>query len=136
MRARLAITAICLPVLAWCVLGIMRMPRPADAAPVQYSQVAAANFTRPCSYTGETGTTLTITSTAATTSAMASGVVRMVCSTAVHFRVSGTSGPTAGTGHPFLPANTVEWFLSTGSGVYVSAVRNSADGTCYLSECE
>lgn len=99
-----------------------------------YAQKTTDNFTRPCSYRGKTSTNLTITATsAATSSALETGaVVRMVCSSAVHFRTAAT-GPTAVTGDTLLPANTIEWFVSEGD--YVAAIRDSADGTCYLTVC-
>jgi hypothetical protein len=107
----------------------------AVAAPTMFSPATAANMTRPCGYQGKTSTNLSITSaSAATSSALTPGVVRMVCTTAVHFRMASTS-PTAVTTDSYLPANTVEWFVSEGAGSYVAAIRNSADGTCYLTVC-
>jgi hypothetical protein len=107
----------------------------ASAGPTIYGPQYVQNMTRPCGYQGKTSTNLTITSaSAATSSALTPGVVRMVCTTAVHFRMASTS-PTAVTTDSFLPANTVEWFVSEGAGSYVAAIRNSADGTCYLTVC-
>ena len=115
--------------LAVVVIGV------AYAAPTSYDPRVSANMTRPCSYQDQTSTTLSITSTSArTSSAMTNGVVRMVCSTAVHYR-TGVAGPTAITGDALLPANTIEWFVSEGAGNYVAAIRDAADGTCYLTVC-
>jgi hypothetical protein len=104
-------------------------------SPITKTDNAALNYIRPCSYSGKTPTTISVSgSSAATSSALSSGrVVRLVCNTAVHFRMSTTASPTALSTDSFLPANTVEWFVSEGD--YVAAIQDSASGTCYLTEC-
>lgn len=104
-------------------------------SPLTRSDNAALNQIRPCSYSGKTSTTISVSGTSAATNAALSTnrVVRMVCSTAVHFRTSTSAGPTAVTGDALLPANTVEWFVSEGD--YVAAIQDAASGTCYLTEC-
>lgn len=107
----------------------------AYAAPALiYGDTTAKNMARPCSYRGQTATTVSVTSTsAATSTALTTGaVVRVVCTQAVHFRTASTS-PTALATDTLLPANTIEWFVSEGD--YFAAIRDSADGTCYLTVC-
>lgn len=104
-------------------------------AMITKSDNAALNLTRPCSYSGKVPTTISVSGTsAATSSAMTVNKgIRFVCNTAVHFRMSTTASPTAVSTDSFLPANTVEWFMSEGD--YVAAIQDAASGTCYLTEC-
>jgi hypothetical protein len=98
-----------------------------------YTDNVALNYARPCSYTGKTPTRLTITAASAVTgSALNRGVYRMVCTSAVYFRTASAT-TTALTTDTYLPADQVEWFVSEGD--FVAAIRVSADGTCYLTEC-
>ena len=82
------------------------------------------------------GTTQTISvasSSAATSSAFATGttVVRVVSTTDCHI-IFATS-PTATTSTAYLPANQVEYFKAT-AGEKIAAVRANADGTLYVTE--
>ncbi len=107
----------------------------AHAAPALiYGTSTTDNMMRPCSYRGKTSTNVSISATsAATASALETGrVIRVVCDTTVHFRTASTS-PTAVATDTLLPANTIEWFVSEGD--YFAAIRDSANGTCYLTVC-
>lgn len=84
------------------------------------------------------GTTQTITtsgSSAAISTAFATGttVVRIVATEDVNIKFG--SAPTATTSDPFVPANQVEYFKVT-AGEKVAAIQNSAAGTCYVTEME
>ena len=84
------------------------------------------------------GTTQTITtsgSSAAISTAFATGttVVRIVATEDVNIKFG--SSPTATTSDPFIPANQVEYFKVT-AGEKVAAIQNSAAGTCYVTEME
>ena len=84
------------------------------------------------------GTTQTITtsgSSAAISTAFATGttVVRIVATEDVNIKFG--SAPTATTNDPFVPANQVEYFKVT-AGEKVAAIQNSAAGTCYVTEME
>lgn len=84
------------------------------------------------------GTTQTITtsgSSAAISTAFATGttVVRIVATEDVNIKFGST--PTATTSDPFIPANQVEYFKVT-AGEKVAAIQNSAAGTCYVTEME
>jgi hypothetical protein len=105
----------------------------AYASPLSYGDGMTSNMTRPCSYRGKTATTLSVTAASAATSVITpNSVVRVICTSAVHFRTAATS-PTAVATDTLLPANTIEWFVSEGD--YFAAIRDSADGTCYLTVC-
>jgi hypothetical protein len=84
------------------------------------------------------GTTQTITtsgSSAAISTAFATGttVVRIVATEDVNIKFG--SSPTATTSDPFIPANQVEYFKVT-AGEKVAAIQNTAAGTCYVTEME
>jgi hypothetical protein len=84
------------------------------------------------------GTTQTITtsgSSAAISTAFATGttVVRIVATADIHLKFA--TSPTATTSDPFLPANQVEYFKVT-AGEKVAAIQNSAAGTVYVTEME
>jgi len=84
------------------------------------------------------GTTQTITtsgSSAAISTAFATGttVVRIVATEDVNIKFGST--PTATTSDPFIPANQVEYFKVT-AGEKVAAIQNSTAGTCYVTEME
>ncbi len=98
---------------------------------------AAATLTAPCSMAGAAAQLVAITSTTAKTStATGTGVVRVVCSSAVHYvqGVAGVTGVTATTGDTLLPAATVERINASNSTF--AFIRDSADGTCFLTECK
>jgi hypothetical protein len=105
----------------------------AYAGSLTFGEGMNLNMTRPCSYRGKTATNLSVTATSAATAVLATNsVVRVICTQAVHFRTASTS-PTAVATDTLLPANTIEWFVSEGD--YFAAIRDSADGTCYLTVC-
>lgn len=98
-----------------------------------FSADIVQNMQRPCSFSGKTAVTLTISAvSAATVSAFDRGVVAMVCGTAVHYRMS-TSAPTAVAADMLLPANTMLQFASESD--FVAAIQDAAGGTCYLVQC-
>ena len=86
----------------------------------------------------ELGTVQTISvtnSSAATSSAMASGsrVVRVVSTTDCHILFA--ASPTATTSSTYLPANQVEYFKVPVLGTSkLAAIRANADGTLYVTE--
>ena len=85
--------------------------------------------------TGSTQTITTSGSSAAISTAFASGTrrVRIVATEDIHLKFA--TSPTAATSDPFLPANQVEYFKVT-AGEKVSAIQNSAAGTVYVTEME
>jgi len=58
-------------------------------------------------------------------------LVRVVATTDCHITFAGT--PTATTSHPFLPANTVEYFIVNG-GQKIAAIRSAVSGNLYVTE--
>lgn len=85
--------------------------------------------------TGSTQTITTSGSSAAISTAFASGtrIVRIVATEDIHLKFA--TSPTAATSDPFLPANQVEYFKVT-AGEKVAAIQNSAAGTVYVTEME
>ncbi len=95
-----------------------------------------AETTRPCAFDGVHAQTVAVTSTSARTSnAVGVGAARVFCTQSAHLYqgVLGVTGPTAGTGDTFLPLLTPEYVFSTGGRF--AFVRDSADGTCYVTDC-
>ena len=82
---------------------------------------------------GTTQTVSVTSSSAANSTAFASGttVVRVVSTTDCHI-IFATS-PTATTSTAYLPANQVEYFKAT-AGEKIAAIRANADGTLYVTE--
>lgn len=105
----------------------------AFAGPLSYGEGTNINMTRPCSYRGKTSVNLSVTATSAVTPKLdASAVIRVICTQAVHFRTSSATTTAVAT-DTLLPANTIEWFVSEGD--FFAAIRDTADGTCYLTVC-
>ncbi len=73
-----------------------------------------------------------VTASAATASALSGDtqVVRIATSTDCYIAFAAT----ATTSDTFMPAGTVEYFLSPGA-IKVAAIRNSADGVLTVTEC-
>ncbi len=121
------------PILALAsVLGFAAL-----AGPLTLGEGTNLNMSRPCSYRGKVSTNLSVTAaSAATGTALTAGsVVRIVCTQAIHWRTARTSPTAVGT-DTLLPANTIEWIISEGpEGDFFAAIRDSADGTCYLTVC-
>ena len=82
---------------------------------------------------GATQTISVTSSSAANSTAFASGttVVRVVSTTDCHIIFA--ASPTATTSTAYLPANQVEYFKGT-AGEKSAAIRANADGTLYVTE--
>lgn len=93
-----------------------RLARDANSSPIQ--------VLRP-----STSQTVSVSGTAASSSAVTGRVVRIVCTVDVFYSVEGT----ATTSSTFLPANAIE-FIHTYSGDTVSFITSSATGTAYITE--
>lgn len=110
---------------------------PAQADQDYVPQGVSANLSRPCSFDGITTQVVTMTSTTAkTSSVVAAGSVRVLCTQDAHMKMAaaGVVGATATTGDVFVVGYGPEYFRSAG-GVF-AFVRDSADGACYVSECK
>ena len=72
-------------------------------------------------------------SSAATTNAVGSQIyaVRLVSTSDSHYALG--ESPTATTSDPYLPADTIE-IISIKPGQKVAFIRNTADGTAYVTE--
>lgn len=101
-------------------------------------QGASANASRSCSFEARRAKVVTVTdSSAATSAALPSGVVRIMCTVDAHMyqALTGVTGPTAGTGDTMLSQYTPEYVLNYGS--YFAFLRGaSTNGYCFLTECK
>jgi hypothetical protein len=72
-------------------------------------------------------------SSAKTSTAVSSGIhaVRLVATTSCHYAIG--DDPTATTSDAFLPAEVIE-YISIGEGEKVAFIRDSADGTAFVTE--
>lgn len=95
-----------------------RLARDTGAAPIQ------------CLRPGTTQT-VSVSGTAASSTAVTQRVTRICCTTDVHLSVDGT----ATTSSYFVPANTVE-FIHTYSGDTISFITDGTTGTAYVSEMD
>lgn len=97
---------------------------------------SSANATRACSFAAQVAQVVNLTAvSAATTNAAGIGVVRIVCTQNAHFVQSAVGvAPTALTTSSFLPMLTPEYIFSTGGKF--AFIRNSADGSCYVTDCK
>lgn len=77
-----------------------------------------------------TSQTVSVSGTAAPSTAINTNVLRIVCSTDVFYSIEGTASPTSST---YLPAQTVEYIRAV-EGDVVSFVTASGTGTAYITE--
>ena len=95
--------------------------------------------TRACQPDAGASTNITVTATSAgTAAALTNDTVHfIVCNTDVHWRMGDNAAPTAVTTDYLLKSGDHFPFL-TGESVsnWPAAIRDSADGTCYIMECE
>jgi len=75
--------------------------------------------------------TVSVSGTAASSTAVSQRVARIVATTDVHISISGT----ATTSDYYIPANTVE-FIHTFSGDTISFITDGTSGTAYVSEMD
>jgi len=106
----------------------------------------ASNAMRACSFKSVSTKTVAVSSTSARLlNVTGLGAVRIICTKDAHMAQgpggpsgatgqTGTTGPTATTGDLFVPALTPEYFWSDRDKF--AFIRDSADGTCYVSECK
>ena len=95
-----------------------RLARDSGAAPIQ------------CLTPGSTQT-VSVSGTAASSTAINQRVTRIVADTDVHISISGT----ATTSDYYIPANTVE-FIHTYDGDTISFITDGTSGTAYVSEMD
>ncbi len=96
-----------------------------------------AQATRACSFAGEHAQPVTVTSATNNTSlATGKGMVRIACTATAHYYqgVLGVTGPTAGTGDSLVGPLSPEYVYSTGGKI--AFIRDSADGTCFVTNCK
>lgn len=118
-----------------CVASVHSLLLAANQGYVSPDQGLAGDA--PCDVTSISPVKVAVTTTtAATSSVMGKGKVRVVCSAAAFMVVGavGVTGVTAGTstGHR-IPAGLPEAFWSRGS--QFAFIRDSADGTCEIAQC-
>ncbi len=100
-------------------------------------QGVSANLSRPCSLEGISSQAVAVTGTsAATSSYLGIGTVRIVCTQDAHMKVGalGVTGVTAGTGDLLLTGYGPEYFYTRGS--QFAFVRDVTSGTCFVTECK
>jgi hypothetical protein len=92
---------------------------------------------RTCNFSGVTAKTVSVTSSSAATATLARGNLRLVCTQDAHFYhgAAGVTAPTAGTASTFIAAKSPEYVYAP-SGTKLAFIRDSADGTCYVTECK
>jgi hypothetical protein len=95
-----------------------RLARDSGAAPIQCLRPGAAQ-------------TVSVSGTAASSTAVSQRVARIVATTDVHVSVSGT----ATTSDFYMPANTVE-YIHTFDGDTISFITDGTTGTAYVSEMD
>ena len=95
-----------------------RLARDTNSAPIQ------------CLRPGTTQT-VSVSGTAASSTAVGQRVARIVATTDVHISISGT----ATTSSYYIPANTVE-FIHTYSGDTIGFITDGSTGTAYVSEMD
>lgn len=91
-----------------------------------------------CSFEGKKAKTVSVTAaTAATATAVGKGMVRLYCTQEAHFYqgAAGVTAPTAGTSDSPIGPKAPEYVRSPGN-TYFAFIRDSADGTCYVTECK
>lgn len=101
------------------------------------NHAATARATRACAFTAQHAKVVALSSTTAASSTLAEGNVRVLCTQDAHFYQGavGVTGPTAGTGDTFLAAKSPEYLYNPGTNK-IAFLRDSADGTCFVSECQ
>jgi len=102
-------------------------------APAETAQV-----TRTCSFAGQTPKNVSVTGTsAATSTTVARGNIRVVCSTLSYMNQGayGSTGATATTSSHRIPADSPEYFYNPGNN-YIGFIRDTTSGTCSVSECK
>jgi len=95
-----------------------RLARDTNSAPIQ------------CLRPGSTQT-VSVSGTAASSTAVSQRVARIVATTDVHISISGTATVSS----YYIPANTVE-FIHTYSGDTISFITDGSTGTAYVSEMD
>ncbi len=102
------------------------------------SPAETAQVTRACSFAGVTPKTVTVTGTsAATSTTIARGNVRVYCSTLSYMYQAAVNvtTATATTSHHPIGAGTPEYFYNPG-GNKLAFIRDTTSGTCFVSECQ
>ena len=95
-----------------------RLARDTNSAPIQ------------CLRPGSTQT-VSVSGTAASSTAVSQRVARIVATVDVHISISGTATVSS----YYIPANTVE-FIHTYSGDTISFITDGSTGTAYVSEMD
>lgn len=101
-------------------------------------QVVDRQATRTCAFNAMHAKTVALSSTSAASAALAQGNLRIVCTQDAHFYqgAAGVTGPTAGTGDTFIAAKSPEYVYSPNATSKIAFLRDSADGTCFVTECQ
>lgn len=97
----------------------------------------AANATRACSFDSIVAQVVAVTaSSAPTTNPTGKGQVRIVCTQNAHVfqGAFGVTTPVALATSTYLPAGVPEYVWSTGGKF--AFIRDSADGSCYVTDCK
>ncbi len=96
---------------------------------------SSANASRPCNLDSVTAQKVTVSgTTAATSTTMGAGTVRVVCTTNSHFAM-GASGVTATANDAYIGAGVPEYFLAP-SSKKMAFIQDSAGGSCFVSSCK
>ncbi len=101
------------------------------------SPAETQNSVRTCSFTAAPKTVSVTGTSAATSSAVARGNIRVLCTTVSYMNqgVYGSTGATATTSYHRLPADTPEYFYNPGNN-RIGFIRDTTSGTCFVSECQ
>lgn len=124
-----------LSLLGLCVIAVLSYSL-ASADTVYLNQAQDRAASRACSYDGIRAQKVTTSASSAfTTNATGAGKVRLVCTAAAHFfqGAVGVTGPTAGTGDTYIPANAVEYAYSMGTRF--AFIQDTGAGVCFVTDC-